>query len=233
MAALRVSVEALDIDSDLQFLMILESGRLSYRATRWFLRHRAQWTDIEQTTRHFQPGVRELVEHLPRLLAASAQSSLSQFVQRMTEAGVPESLSCQVAGLRLMSAGLDIIEVAHNSTFTVEQVAAGYFSLGLALEFNWLREQLRNQTLENHWQRLAALAYRDDLDLLQRELLARIDSESEKGGDLCQTIEGWIKNHTAFVEHWKNLLAQFREQGSLDFAMYSVALEALRKLVAA
>jgi glutamate dehydrogenase len=231
-AALRTSIEALNIDSKLQFLMVLESGRLSYRATRWFLRHRGQWADIKKTTGHFQPGIGELVEHLPRLIEASEQNNLSQFIERMIEGGVPESLSCQVAGLRLMSAGLDIIEVAHSSTFSVDQVASAYFSLGSELELNWLREQLRNQTLENHWQRLAALAYRDDLDLLQRELLARIDAGRGEGSDLCHTIEVWIKKHTAFVDHWKGLLAQFREQETLDFAMYSVALEALRKLVA-
>ena len=111
--ALWQSIEALDnkVPDQIQSEMLIEAGRLTVRATSWFLRSRRLAEPMEQTIEQFQPGVETLHAELPRLLDAQARSQLDIHAVRWTQAGVPREIATRVAALDTLFAALDIVEV--------------------------------------------------------------------------------------------------------------------------
>ena len=138
------SIEALDnkVPDQIQSEMLIEAGRLTVRATSWFLRSRRLAEPMEQTIERFQPGVETLYAELPRLLDAQARSQLDIQAVRWTQAGVPREIAARVAALDTLFAALDIVEVADATARAVPTVAGVYFEVSSKLGIAWLRDRI-------------------------------------------------------------------------------------------
>ncbi|MGI0025866.1 MAG: NAD-glutamate dehydrogenase, partial [Nitrososphaera sp.] len=230
---LWTDIEALDhrVAAEVQIGMMIEGQKLIRHASVWLLRNRLRPLDIYATVSYFAPGVADLSKGLPKLLLTSNRAALKKAVKRLVSASVPAEIANQVTSLDAMFPALDIVEVASTTGFTVENVAAFYFTLGERLEFHWLRDQITALPVENHWQALAKTALYDELYGQQRALTAKVlqMSPQTKNAETC--IEAWLAQNRALIERCLQVFADLRAGGTIELAMLSVALREIRGLI--
>ncbi|MGH7799996.1 MAG: NAD-glutamate dehydrogenase [Thermodesulfobacteriota bacterium] len=233
MRRLWTDIEALDhrVAADIQIGMMIEGQRLIRHTTVWLLRNRLRPLDISATVSYFAPGVADLSKGLPKLLLTSDRAALKNAVKRLVSAGVPAEIANQVASLDAMFPALDIVEVASTTGFTVEDVAAVYFTLGERLELHWLRDQITALPVQNHWQDLAKTALYDELYGQQRALTAKVLQMSPKTKNAETCIDAWLAQNRALIERCLQVFADLKAGGTIELAMLSVALRELHSLV--
>lgn len=227
-------IEKLDfkVSVDIQQQMMLQLYYLIRRATRWFLKNYRSDIHIENTINNFLDPTKELIHKLSDVLSENDQEVLNADIDFYIKQGVPEYLARSVASSNILFTSLDIVEAARKYQLPITQVAKTYFSLGMHLELNWLREQMNAYAIENQWDELARSAFRDDLDRVQRELsinvLALKDKQNQVNNiNIDERIDRWFEQNKCVMERWQNLMAEVKSSANVDFVTYSVVLREL------
>jgi glutamate dehydrogenase len=218
------------VPDEVQAEMLIEAGRLTVRATTWFLRSRHLEADIAATAARFAPAVETLRAAVPRVLDESARKPLEKRAARLAARGVPEALAQRIAACETLFAALDIVEIAGACERQVQTVAGVYFGLAAVLELAWLRERIGQLAADGHWQGLAKQAMRDDLAALQRTLAAQVLASGGTHDAPEALLEAWTQAKGARLARARALLAELRAVPAPDQAMLSVALRELRHL---
>ena len=231
------AIETLDnqIDAAEQYRMQVLVRGLVERSTHWLIRGRKSRNDINALVEHFRPGMDELVAAMPDCLSSAETLTLDQRVQHFTKAGAPESTATLVARVVPLSSSLDIVEIARSLEQPVTGVAAVYFTLGQYLELSWLRERIGLLVSDSHWHKLATSELRSNLHSQQRFLCAEIasvtKSVTEQELDAEQRVLKWSKRNSSATDKYRALVAEMKASSSIDFAMLSLAINEVHKLL--
>ena len=233
MPALWGDIEALDnrVSTDVQYRMQILVRGLVERATHWLLRARRPDEGIEATVERFRPGLDELVDAMPGCLAAPQRETLDQRLAFFTGAGVPEPLALAVARVVPMSSSLDIVDIARSLGRPVAPTAAVYFELGHHLELTWLRDRIGELRAGSHWHALATSELRSDLHYQQRHLAAEVVGATPDEDDAGARVEAWAGARAGAVGKYRALIADMKGSGDIDFAMLSLAVNEVHKLL--
>ncbi|OGA66641.1 MAG: NAD-glutamate dehydrogenase [Betaproteobacteria bacterium RIFCSPLOWO2_12_FULL_65_14] len=226
------AVEALDykVADRIQTALLIDAGRLIVRATLWFLRNRAQLSDLGSSIEHFRAGTERLAALLPQILPAVEESAFRAAASRLEKDAVPKPLCARAAGFDALFSALDIVEVADALKRDIDTVARLHFALAGELDFPWLRACIGTLAAETHWQRLAKAALRDDLASMLRALTADALRTSAASSDPAALIAEWKSRNSVLYERFRQVLTDLRATEAADFAMLSVALRELRNL---
>jgi len=217
-------IEALDnqVDDAVQSAMLIEEGRLTSRATTWFLRSRRMAEPLETTFARFKPAVEALRGTLAEAAAASPMA------QAWIAAGVPAELAQRVASGDGLYAALDIAEVADVLKRDVAEVGAVHVGVAGRLGLAHLRRQIDALPSDSHWQSLAKAALGDDLAGLQRQITQ--DVMGPRTGSAAQMLASWEAANAVPLERAQRVQAELADAPGADLAMLSVALRELRNL---
>jgi len=226
------AIEALDnqVADEVQAEMLILGGRLTVRATGWFLRSTRLGEDMAATIAHFARGVDTLRQNLDALLDADSRAQVESLAQGFLARGVPESLARAVASSEFLFAALDILEVADRAHLRETSVAGVYFGLAEALQLPWLRACIGKLPGEGHWPALARAAMRDDLAGLQRALTAQVVEGARAAATPQDLIAVWCEGRAMALGRAQRLIAELRAGPTPDQSMLSVALRELRNL---
>ena len=226
------TIEGLDNEASAQsqIAMLLESRRLVERATRWILRHCPRPLDVAAAVARFAPGVAALSDGLVELVAPASRAAMRRRSGELSAQGVPKALSDRIAEFSEVYSSFDIIEVARATSIPVDAVAATHFSLGAELDLYWLRDQVAALPRVNRWQALARAALRDDLYSLESALTCGVLEIRSSSVKTEARIRTWIDNNALAVSRWRQVLADLKAAGSIDFTMLSVAMGEIRGL---
>jgi glutamate dehydrogenase len=147
--------------------------------------------------------------------------------------GVPQALAQRVVGLEAQFSGLDIVEVAAETSSPIEVVAGVYFGVGGRLGLGWLMRRIAALSADSHWQGMARVALRDDLTALARALAQSVLHGATAGtpGDAQALIRAWEAQREFQLARCRQLLDELRPAPAVDMAMLSVMLRELRALV--
>ena len=233
---LWADIESLDnkVVAGTQLEMLSDMVGLVERGTRWLLRNRRPPLDIAATVDYFRAGVRELTESFPKPLAAANRLTLRRRSKHLTHDDVPPALAARVGSLFALSSALDIVEVAKMGGRDVRYVASVYFALAARLEFEWLRQQIAGLRTQNHWHTFAKSALRNDLHIQQRHLTAEVLQQNARRNASAKTVvASWVAANQAVVDHFTGLMSELKASESVDFAMLSVALREVHRLLRA
>ena len=232
MESLWSAVEALDnkVPASVQVSMAVQSSRLLKHVTRWLIDHLRDKLDIAATVPVYQPGIAELVAHLPGVLSEDLVQEFDTGVQQYTDVGVPEAVARRIAAIPSLYAALDMVDVSREAKLPVEVVARVYYHIGRELELDWLRSQIENLSVDGHWQAVARGTLREDLYAQQRDLAAQALTGARDGRAAMKQLEEWITAHEARVQHARHVLSEMKAAGIADFPSLSVALQEIRKL---
>ena len=217
-------IEALDskVADSIQGEMLIELGRLTTRATAWFLRSRRLNEPMDTTIARLAPAVAELRARLAPAAAASQRAIA------WADAGVPAPLAALVIMAEGLYAALDIAEIVEATRRPLDEVAQVHFGVGAQLGLTKLRAQVSALPAESYWQSLAKAALGDDLAGLHRAIV--LDAVGQDGDGADARLAAWEARNGATLERAKRLLAEFGDAKSVDLAMLSVALRELRNL---
>jgi len=179
--ALWQLVEALDnkVPDAVQSELLIEEGRLTARATAWFLRSPRLAEPMEHTFTRFMPAVEALRDRLASDAAASPKAAT------WTAVGVPAPLAWRIASAEGLYDALDVAEVAENVQRSVAEVAEVHAEVADRLGIARLRQQIDALPADSHWQSLAKGALADDLGGLQRSITQAVMAAGEAAGPHC------------------------------------------------
>ena len=128
---------------------------------------------------------------------------------------------------------MDMIEISRQLSQDLEAVAWVYFRLGESLNLTWLDRKMRAFRAKGHWQVLAIIHYRDDLDHQLRNLTLSVFSEPVEGsGAPVERLDAWRDGKQALLIRWERMLRDMQAASVLDCAVFSVAHGMLRELAA-
>jgi len=206
------------IAASVQTRMRLEMRTLVERATRWFVTNRRPPLDSEALVEQFEVTVEKLMGELPELLEGAEAEAFARRRDRLIGEGVPEDLAVRVAICPPAYALLGVVETSVRDDLDPTLVSRTHYALGERLGLPTVVERILALPREDRWQTMARAALRDDLHAVHAQLTAQELAGNGPADDL--------------VEQAKAQLAELCTDDSADLARMSVALRAVRSLVA-
>ncbi len=231
MPSLWADIEALDnrVPAAVQTEILILVGGLVQRAMQWLIRHRRAQQPIAEIVDYFRDGIAELMTGLPQALAAVNRLTQVKRSRYYADLGVPRELAARIAGVVPLSSALDIVDIARSHERGVSEVASLYFRLGAYLDLQWLRDQISSLRVRNHWHHLARSGLRADLHAQQRNLTAEVLESSRPDKPRLMTNQ-WIEANQDAIDKFVHLVGELKAIGNLDFAMISLAVNAVHEL---
>ncbi|MDF5751114.1 NAD-glutamate dehydrogenase [Spongiactinospora sp. TRM90649] len=228
------AVEALDnkVDTSTQLAMLLEARKLTERGTRWLLANRRPPLDLASTVSFFAKGMNGLIPHLPKLLTGPDLAAFEERRDGFVARGVPYELAERVAAMVPAYSTFDLVEVGSLTGRPVGEVAEVYFDLADRLQLARLRERVIALSRDNRWNTVARAALRDDLYAAHAALTRDVLTHSKPGLSPEERLAHWSEANSAAVARARQTLSEIWESDTFDLATLSVALRAIRTLVA-
>jgi glutamate dehydrogenase len=129
----------------------------------------------------------------------------------------------------------DIVQVAARTGRPVEETADVYFDLSDRLQITRLRDRITALPREDRWSTMARAALRDDLYAAIAALTQDVLGASGSGIPRTpeERLAAWVSNNEAAVAMATQMLGEIWESERFTFTTLSVALRAIRTLVAA
>jgi glutamate dehydrogenase len=236
MPAFWQQVEGLDghVSLAAEITLLLEGRKLTERAARWLLHNRRPPFDIQATVGFFADGVRTVRAGLPKLLTGRDLSGVEERRDSYLSLGVPLDLAERVAAMVPTYSAFDIVQVASLSGRTIEETAEVYFDLADRLQIARLRDRITALPREDRWSTMARAALRDDLYAAHASLTRDVLGFSGSGVPRTpeERLAAWASNNEAAVAMAAQTLGEIWESERFTFTTLSVALRAIRTLVA-
>jgi glutamate dehydrogenase len=228
-----LQLKALDgqVDPSAQILALLEGRKLTERASRWLLHFRRPPFDIQPTIDFFAEGVLTVAGGLPKLLAGLDTSSFEERRDMFISRGFPDELADRVAAMVPAYSAFDIVDIASSTGRPVEETTEVYFDLADRLQISRLRDRITALPRDDRWNTMARNALRDDLytahAALARDVLTVTDTGTPE-----QRLAAWVAKNEAAVARAAQTLVEIWESDAFTVATLSVAVRAIRTLVA-
>ncbi|RBQ17037.1 NAD-glutamate dehydrogenase [Spongiactinospora rosea] len=228
------AVESLDnkVDTGTQLAMLLEARKLTERGTRWLLGNRRPPLDLASTVSFFAKGMNGLIPHLPKLLCGPDLAAFEERRDGFAGRGVPYELAERTAAMVPAYSTFDLVEVASLTGRPVSEVAEVYFDLADRLQLARLRERVIALPRDNRWNSMARAALRDDLYAAHASLTRDVLTHTKPGLSPEERLANWSEANSAAVARSRQTLSEIWESDTFDLATLSVALRAIRTLVA-
>ena len=232
--AMWTQIEALDgkVKGSAQIDALLVTWQCLRGTTRWLLNHAEESLDIAGAVSKYHGGMRELRKQLHQVVTPSERAIYDGELRRWKNAGFPDALGDELAGLRTPGSGLDIIHVATDHKLKIAEAAEVYFGLGESLNLNWLMQKIEDLTVESQWHAQARGGLRDELYAQHRALTAQILEGGGKGKG-AELVNAWLNRDDPSLKFTVAMFADMRSQVVTDYPIVSVAVRRLAQLVQA
>lgn len=232
-AELGELIESLDFKLPMhtQYEMLYNIRNLINLATRWFLHSHILDGDINKIIEHYSSRVKQLEKVIPSLMAGFTRDYLNQLIDQFEKSGLPREAAERIATYRAIYTALNIIDVSSKHNYDLVTTAEVYFAAGERVNLVWFRDQIAHDSREGHWNALARLTLRDELDLSQRALTIAIMKSAKKHVDATSLIDSWMQKNRPALERWEQLLSLLHSSSSLDYSMFFITIRELLALI--
>jgi glutamate dehydrogenase len=232
---LQKLIESLDFKIPManQYEMLYNIRNLINLSTRWFLHSNQLKNDLAELIEHYSVRIKSLEEIIPNLMAGFTRQYLESITQTFLKAGLPKETARKIATYRAIYTSLNIIDVATENKFDLIRTAKVYFAGGERINLVWFRDQIANDSREGHWNTLARLTLRDELDYAQRALTVSIMNKDKKEASAVKLIEKWVNDNQRALQRWDRLLEMLHGSTSIDYTMFFIAIRELLGLILA
>ena len=227
-------VEALDGQADVatQIALLLEGRKLVERAARWLLHNRRPPFDIRATIEFFSAGMDAIGAGLPKLLAGRDLAGFTERQEAFIARDVPVTLAERVAAMVPAYSAFDVVEIAAATGREIEETAEVYFDLADRLQIARLRDQIVALPRDDRWNTMARGALRDDLYAAHAALARDVLMVTGPGAPE-QRLAEWVARNGPAVQRATQTLTEIWQTDRFTVATLSVAVRAIRTLVAA
>lgn len=230
---LQKLIESLDfkIDLKLQYQMLYNIRQLINLASRWFIHSNYLKDGLENTITLFSKHIAQLERLIPTLMGGQTRDYLNTLVTSFSAAGLPKETAIKIATYRAIYTSLNIIDVSTKHKFDLIKTAKIYFAGGERMNILWFRDQITNDSREGHWNTLARLTLRDELDISQRALTVAILNFNHKEQDVSLLINNWVAQNQLAIDRWDKILAMLHSSSSVEYTMFFIAIRELLGII--
>ena len=221
----------LKVPIKMQYELLHHVRQLLNLATRWFLCKNRMQSDINKIVTHYAKSIAELEHIVPRLMVGITKTYMETIIKQFVDAGLPENIARKVTIARGMYTALNVIEVATKNKFDLIKTAEIYFDIGGRFNLVWFRDYLANDAREGHWNTMARLTLRDELDSLQRGLTIVILQYNKKETNPRKLITHWLTENHHIQEHWTKLVEMLHSSSNVDYTMFFITLRRLSDFI--
>jgi glutamate dehydrogenase len=232
---LKSIIQSMDfkVPMSAQYEMLYHMRSLVNLATRWFLYSNHINDDLSSLIKQFSTHVKQLEGLVPEIMSGETKKYLQTITEEFARYGLPVNIAKRVATYRAIYTTLNIIEVATKHHFDLTKTAKVYFMAGERASLLWFRDQIARDARDGHWNVLARLTLRDELDLAQRELTIAIMKQDQKEKNIENLINKWMSKNEAALLRWDRLLSMVHESQSVDYTMFFITVRELFALIQA
>lgn len=229
MRAINSRIDALDnqVSGDIQLKLYMAVQDVLLEQIQWFLRNTKQTKTLADTVSHFQNGISKLGKKVHSYLPAYLQNKISQDKKIYVDAGVPEELAEEIAGLPTIARISDIILVADRAGKPLDLCALAYFDVAGHFRIGRIDAIARNLDVSDYYDSLALDRARDLLAESHRKMTAQILAlaKGKKSG-----LEVWLSDNEKVVKRTLDSVNAIIESDDLSVSKISVAAGLLADL---
>lgn len=232
-AELRTLIEGLDFKVPMtkQYEMLFNIRNLINLSTRWFLHSTLLKGDLAELIEHYSSRINKLQNIIPTLMAGFTRQYLDELIDSFQKAGLPRETAEKIASYRAIYTALNIIDVSTRNDFELVKTAEIYFASGERINMLWFRDQINQDSREGHWNALARLTLRDELDAAQRALTVSILKNDKKNTDSPTLITNWLEANKEGLKRWDNLLSMLHSSTNVEYSMFFIAIRELLSFI--
>ena len=211
----------------------LEARRLLDRTTRWMVQTHSAAYNLTDEMARYAPVVADLTPQLPAMLRGAESERWQALTSALVADGLPEDVAADTALLLYRFQLLDITRIAERTDAPAAEVAAVYFVVSERSAVDDFLTRISTLPRAGRWEALARQSLRSDLYSALASLTAQVVRSTEAGADPVARVDQWEEANLAEVSRVRRTLADIATiEGGNDLASLSVALRALRTLVA-
>ncbi len=214
-----------------QYELLHHIRQLLNLATRWFLHNNRLTGGIEKNIKNYGKSVKKLEQLIPKLMGGVTKEYLEKLISQFVSIGIEKDMAQKIAITRALYTSLNIIEVATQNEFDLSLTAETYFKVGSQFNLVWFRDQIANDSREGHWNTMARLSLRDELDNLQRRLTIAILTTNTKERTSEKLINYWLEQNHPIQKRWEKLLEMLLGSENIDYTIFFIALRELSSLI--
>lgn len=216
-----------------QFQMLYNIRHLVNLSTRWFLHELRTKPNLENIIERYSTHIKSLESLVPELMSGTTKNYMQTLAEQFEKEGLPQATAFKIATFRAIYALLNIISVATEHKLDLPKTAHVYFKAGERINLLWFRDQIAMDSRSGHWNVLARLTLRDELDISQRALTAAIMKYNKKQLNPDEMIDQWIAANQRGLDRWHKLLATLNEGTVVDYTIFFITLRELSSLIVA
>jgi glutamate dehydrogenase len=220
------------IPTTAQTALHLETRRLLDRATRWFLQTRGGALDVQGEIDRFGAVVHDRAQGVPTHLLGKEHERFERLTQRFVNAGAPDELARRSAAALDVFALLDITDICVRTSESVDTVIPLYFTISERYDIDRTLVHITDLPRGDRWSALARQALRSDLYAVVAGLTSRVLRSTPHDLAPLDRLTGWEQAHVEGVARARTTLDDIASVEDPDLATLSVALRAMRNLVA-
>jgi glutamate dehydrogenase len=228
----RINDEDNVIPTTAQVALHLETRRLLDRATRWFLQTRGGSLDVQGEISRFATIVADYALGVPAALRGKEMERYERLSQRFVNAGAPAGLAAGAASALDVFALLDITDICVRTGEAVETVIPLYFAVSERYDIDRTLVRITELPRNDRWSSLARQALRSDLYAVVAGLTSNVLRSTEPAMSALDRLATWERLHLEGVGRAKTTLDDIASVEEPDLATLSVALRAMRNLIA-
>jgi len=219
------------ISIKMQYELFHHIRQLLNLSTRWFLRGNRMQGDMKKIIDHYAKSITHLEDVVATLMVGVTKEYMEKIIHQFVEAGIEENVARKIATARAMYTALNVIEVATQHKLDVVKTAKIYFDVGSQFNLVWFRDQIANDSQEGHWNTMARLSLRDELDSLQRKLSIVILQSNKKETNPRKILATWLSQNHLIQNRWEKLLELLHGSTNIDYSMFFIVLRELSDMV--
>ena len=144
---------------------------------------------------------------------------------------MPEQIADRIAAMVPAYSAFDIVDIASGTGRDVEETAEVYFDLADRLQIARLRDRITALPRDDRWNTMARNALREDLYSAHAALARDVLLVTEPGSPE-RRLAAWVQRNDSSVRRATQTLTEIWESDAFTVATLSVAVRAVRTLVA-
>ncbi len=206
------------------------SGLLE-RSISWILRNHTTHLEVEVLIKRYLNDFNRLRKVIPQALSGQARKTYTITKRQLLKQKFPVNIAKELAEISVLASSFDITEIKISQRSNIENTARLFFSISERLQLNWVRDQVSETNVRNHWHQLAIVNMRNELHRIQRQLTELILQSVKNKRHTTMALKGWMDKYEYAIRRYDQIISELQAQRKLDFTMASVAVFEVRRLL--
>jgi glutamate dehydrogenase len=207
------------------------SGLLE-RSISWLLRNHPARLDVETLIERYRNDCNRLRKVIPHALTGKARKTYTLAKRQLLKQGFPADIAGELAETSILASSFDIIEIKISQRSGTENTARLFFAISERLQLNWIRDQISETNVRNHWHQLAIANMRNELHRYQRQLTELILQSVKNKRHTTKALKQWMDKYDYAIRRYDQILSELQALRKLDYTMASVGVFEVRRLIA-